>query len=279
MESDIKIFKTKQILDDFDYHIKNKIPWALCRFGDGGLKLIHSVLFNDQEQLQEIVKKEGIPLEKSSEIVDLWATSANICNYIDTPEVYFSGTFWPRVRKGRKPMHEETINKMKEWKKLHLLMGITNERYCNPEINFLSCLDTLDRSLLEIIENKNICCITAYPQVIVRDKLKMARKVDVVQIVENNQDHYHNSFNRVIVEIKSKASYYDLWLVAAGELGRIYTGIIKYKEGISFDIGSIIDYWCKGTIPLRLFWFLKSDEKNPLKLCLTNDGKEFENYI
>lgn len=275
----MKIYSTREILYDFESHVNNRTPWGLLRLGDGGLKFIHSVLFNDQEQLQEIVKKEGIPLDKASEILDLWATSANICNYVDTTEVYFTGNFWPRVRKGRQSMHQETIDKMLSWKKLHTLMGITNENYCNPEVNFLSCLDTLDRSLLEIIDGKNVCCITAYPQNIVRSKLPMVKNIDVIKIVENNQDHYHNSFNRVIVEIKSKASYYDLWLVAAGELGRIYTGIIKHRGGISFDIGSTIDYWCKGTIPLRLFWFLKGSENNPLKLSLTDDGKEFETYL
>ena len=275
----MKIYRTKEILEDFERHIETKTPWALGRFGDGGMKLIHSILFNDQDQLLEIVKKEGIPTEKAKDVLDLWATSANIYNYIDTPEVYFTKEFWPRVRKGKQPMHQDTIDKIREWKKLHVLSGCKNESYCNPEINFLSCLDIFDRGLIEILQNKKVCCITAYPEETVKDRLSFIRKLDVVKIVENNQDHYHNSFGKTVVTIQDKTKKYDVWLVAAGELGRIYTGFIKYNGGISFDIGSTIDYWCQGIIPLRLFWFLKKNDNNYLKLSLTEEGEIYREFI
>ena len=275
----MKIYKTLEILDDFEKHIIKREPWSLIRIGDGGIKFLHAVLFNDQDQLLEIVKKEGIPLTKAKDILDLWATSINVSDYIDTTQVYFTEEFWPRVRKGKQPMHQDTIDKIKSWKKLHILSGFINDSYCNPEINFLSCLDIFDRSLIEILENKKICCITAYPEEIVKEKLNYLKKIDVIKIVENNQDHYHNSFGQTVIKIQKDTKKYDVWLVAAGELGRIYTGLIKNSGGVAFDIGSTIDYWCKDIIPLRLFWFLKKSEKNPLKVTLTEEGERYKEFL
>lgn len=275
----MKIYSSEEILTDLEQHLKKSKPWALCRLGDGGLKFIHSILFNDNEQLIEIVKKEGIPEHKAKDVLDLWATSVNICNYVDTPEVYFTDKFWERVRKGRQSMHEETLCKMRQWKKLHYLSNFFNISYCNPEINFLSCLDSFDNSLIEILKNKRICCITSYSEEEIKTNLTFSKKIDVLQIVKNDEDHYHNSFNNTIIRIEEDAKDYDIWLVAAGELGRIYTGLIKYKGGISFDIGSTIDYWCKGIIPLRLFWFIKPSFKDKLKIALTEDGEKYREYI
>ncbi len=275
----MKIFNTVEVLKDFEDHINRGIPWALLRLGDGGLKFIHSVLFNDSDQLSEIVKKEGIPENKAKDILDLWATSSNICDYIDTSEVYFTDQFWDRVRKGKQKMHEETLNKMHNWRKLHILSKIKNTSYCNPEINFLSCMDFFDRSLIEILQRKKICFITSYDKNEIMDKVKIGKKVDIIQIVKNDEDHYHNSFNKVIMSIENNAKNYDVWLVAAGELGRIYTGLIKYKGGISFDIGSTIDYWCRDIIPIRLVWFLKPSPEHAMKLSLTEDGEQYREYL
>lgn len=275
----MKIFNTEEILTDFEKHINDRIPWSLLRLGDGGLKFIHSILFNDADQLSEIVKKEGIPENKAHDILDLWATSANICDYIDTSEVYFTDRFWDRVRKGKQPMHEETLEKMHNWKKLHVLSKIKNTSYCNPEINFLSCLDFLDRSLIEILYRKKICFITSYDREEVLEKVTVGKRIDVINIVKNDEDHYHNSFNEVIINIENNAKNYDVWLVAAGELGRIYTGLIKHKGGISFDIGSTIDYWCNNVIPLRLVWFLRPSQEHALKLSLTEEGEKYRKYL
>lgn len=275
----MKIFNTIEVLEDFENHINRGIPWALLRLGDGGLKFIHSVLFNDSDQLLEIVKKEGIPEDKAKDILELWATSSNICDYIDTSEVYFTDKFWDRVRKGKQKMHEETLNKMHNWRKLHILSKIKNTSYCNPEINFLSCMDFLDKSLIEILQKKKICFITSYDKNEIMDKIEVGKKIDVIQIVKNDEDQYHNSFNEVIINIESNARDYDVWLVAAGELGRIYTGLIKYKGGISFDIGSAVDYWCRKIIPLRLVWFVKPSQKHSMKLALTEEGERYREFL
>ena len=35
---------------------------------------------------------------------------------------------------------EKTLKRLKGWKKLYDRIGIINENYCNPEVNYLSCI-------------------------------------------------------------------------------------------------------------------------------------------
>lgn len=274
----MKIHTTKEILIDLQIHMQTKSSFALMRLGDGGLKYIHATLFNDTDQLIQISEKEGIPICKVDYILDLWKTSANICNYIDSTQVYFSDYFWPRVRKGKQSMSKDTVSKMKGWLKLYRLAGFRNENFCNPEINFLSCIDICDITLLDLIHDVNVCCITSYDESLVRSTLGTTN-IDVITIANQTGNQFSTSFNSVISNISKNSKNYDIWLIAAGELGRIYTGLIKYYGGIAFDIGSLIDFWCKKIIPVRLKWFIQPSKQSPLKLGLTDDGMQFIEYI
>lgn len=274
----MEIFSTLHILNELDEALNTKTPFSLMRLGDGGLKYIHAVLFNDIKQLDEISNKEGIPINSVDYILDLWKTSANLCDYIDSSQVYYTDFFWPRVRKNRQDMSEETISKMKGWLKLYRLAGFINEKFCNPEINFLSCLDFYERSLLEIIENKKICCITSYDESVVKNILPQYN-IDVLQVANQTGNQFKTSFNDIVKDIDKRVKDYDIWLIAAGELGRIYTGLIKFYGGIAFDIGSLIDYWCLKIIPVRLSFFIKPSKLSDLKLSLTEDGEKYKEYL
>jgi len=67
--------------------------------------------------------------------------------------------------------------------------------------------------------------------------------------------------------------------VAAGELGRLYTGMIKEKGGRTLDIGFIVEYWLDGYIHPRFKLFIKKSLMNKLELVLTEEGKKFERFI
>jgi hypothetical protein len=86
-------------------------------------------------------------------------------------------------------------------------------------------------------------------------------------------------FQDVLNKIKSDARKYDLWLVAAGELGRIYPGIIKFNGGRAFDIGSTVDYWVTKRIPDRLKLFIEQDDNFNLKVKLTEKGSLYRQHI
>ena len=101
-------------------------------------------------------------------------------------------------------------------------------------------------------------------------------KNELVQAIFNI---LNNSRELLIEKIDSCATKYDLWLIAAGELGRIYPGLIKFKGGRAFDIGSLIDFWCGDGIPSRLKAYLTTTIHHPLKFSFTPSGKEFSRFI
>jgi hypothetical protein len=277
--NNINIAKTAEILNRLEYSIKNKKSFGLVRFGDGTAKAIHAFLNKDYQQIINISEQEGIPISVFERIIDFWKTSANYCDYIDTPEVYFSNKFWSRTKGSKKkPMSDKTIMRLKMWKKLYSNIGIINESYCNPEINFLSCIiSKYGRiSLPDLIKNKKICCVTSRCDV---NKKLPNYDIDVLKINGKFENQYINSFGKVVEKIDTDAQNYDIWLIAAGELGRIYPGLIKFKGGRAFDIGSLIDFWCGEDIPSRLKAYLTRTKHNPLKFALTPNGKEFSNFI
>jgi hypothetical protein len=275
----MKVYRVEHILTDLQTHIKNKTPWSLTRMGDAGLKVMHAVIFNDKKQLKEISDKEGIPIDKIPEILNFWIKTLNISNYIDSAGVYGSKFFWPRTRSNGEPMHEKTRNLICNWKRLYDVLSITNESYCNPEFNFLSCLDSLNVSLPDVMKCKNICCITSLGKELKHTLAAYSYHVDVLRIEPNSGEQYKKSFDKVLTHIGKSCKDYDLWLVAAGELGRIYGGVIKSNGGISLDIGSVVDYWVNRIIPIRLKGYVKESVDNGLKISLKKDSISYGNYI
>ena len=136
----MKIYKVEEILKDLNDCIINKKPFSLIRLGDGGIKFIHSILYNDYEQLNEIIVKEGMPRNLIIEVLELWGYYGRQANYIDTPEVYFTNQFWPRLKGPKKLMNRKTRDRLHMWEELYNRAEIDNTNYCNPEINFLSIL-------------------------------------------------------------------------------------------------------------------------------------------
>jgi len=271
------IHKVDDILKDLDNCIINKDPFSLIRFGDGGLKFIYAMLHNEYNQLNQIIYKEGLPREKLLDIFELWGYYARQANYIDSPKIYSTDKFWPRIKGPNKPMNKKTREKFIIWKELYECAEFDNENYCNPEINFLSILKrNKKKNILDIMKDRKICIITTFPKV--KDNLT-EYNIDTIQIVGHYESQYENSFLNVVETIKEKANEYDLWLVAAGELGRIYSGLIKEEGGRSFDLGFVIEYWIHSEIPIRLQTFLDVCENNKLHMILKEDGLKYKNFI
>ena len=261
------IYKVGDILNKLECCIVNKKPFSHIRFGDGGIKFLHAVLFNDKKQLAIITKREGLPPEKVDQIFELWGYFARRADYIDTPEVYFDGNFWPRMRTPQKGMTPQTEERMRMWKDLYHRAEFDNESYCNPESNYLMVLKMGNqRNLVDMMGNRKICIITAKPKV---KKVLSDYNVDVIEIVGHYENQYKNSFNNVIDIIKTTAKNYDFWLVAAGELGRIYTGTIKEYGGRAIDIGFVVEFWLGQDLHTRLELYLQRRMFSPLELVLT----------
>jgi len=271
------IYKVGEILNKLEYCICNKKPFSHIRFGDGGIKFLHAILFNDHKQLAMISKREGLPPEKLNEIFELWGYFARKADYIDTPEVYFNGCFWPRMRTSFKGMTSQTEERMKMWKDLYHRSEFDNENYCNPESNYLMVVKLQNKkNLLNLMAGKKVCIITAKPEV---KKVLSGYNVDVIKIVGHYKNQYKNSFDNVINIIKETATKYDFWLVAAGELGRIYTGTIKEHGGRAVDIGFIIEFWLGEDLHPRLELYMQRRMFSPLELVLTQFSHCYKDSI
>jgi hypothetical protein len=273
----MKIYKTEDILGKLENAIKYKKPFSHIRFGDGGIKFLHAMLFNDKKQLDIIIKKEGIPRTKLAEVFELWGYYSRHADFIDTPEIYFRDTFWDRTRGPGKPVTEKTEIRLRMWKDLYERSEFDTKNYCNPESNYLMVTKIKEnRTLVDIMKNKKIGLITACPKV----KTKLSSiNVDIYTIVGHFKNQYANSFKSIVKAIERNAKKYDFWLVAAGELGRLYSGLIKENGGRTIDIGFIVEFWLGEEIHPRLHQYLRRRWKSPLELELTFLGKKYEEYI
>ena len=271
------IYQVDDILEKLENCINNKIPFSHIRFGDGGIKFMDAILNANFEQMRIIISKEGLPAAKVVEIFELWGYYARHADFIDSPEVYFNDTFWPRVKKKGKPINKGTKEKMLDWKNLYFNSEFDNESYCNPESNYLMVIRRSNvKNILDLMKNKRIALITAKPKV---KKDLSDYSVDIIEIVAHYQNQYKNSFHEVMDIIKHQSKNYDFWLVAAGELGRIYTGEIKERGGRAVDIGFVVEFWMGESIHPRILPYLKRSDKNKLELLLTKEGRKYERWI
>jgi hypothetical protein len=283
MEEEFIIHNIDSILNTLDISIKNKQPFSLIRFGDGGLKFMYSGLIKDKNSLDNICKKEGIPEDKIISVLQAWSYYAQKADFLDSSEVYFNKTFWQRYKKPGKriKMSNKTLSLLKNWREIYRSLKINNVNYCNPEINFLSILRLENkRNLFDILKRKKICCITNHKIFLSSFKKIVGRRVDIFKIVGWNENHYDSCFKETIEFIKKEANSYDIFLVGAGELGRIYSGLIKDCGGRSFDIGTVFDFWSsKDYLPERLNCYMFQHPENKMELILTPRGYVYAEYI
>ena len=275
--TELQFFDRSSILKNLEFCINNKKPFSLIRFGDGALKLIHAILFKDIPLINHIVSKEGIPEDKLLDIMQMYGYYARRANFIDSPEIYFSNKSWNRFRVGKTPISNGTLEKIKRWKFYYSQAEFDNNNFCHPDINFISLLSMKNqKDLLNIISKKRICVITSCENL--KNKLTRHCEVDIIPIVGFYGNQYLNNYENVTKKIKTCSCDYDLWLVAAGELGRIYIGMIKEMGGRAFDLGSAVDYWSSGKITNRLLAIMRP-KRNGLGLILTSYGRLFERYL
>jgi len=276
----MKIYRVKDILEKLEYCITHKLPFSHIRFGDGGLKYMHSVLYKSLKQLNIIIEKEGIPEEHLVEVLELWGYYGRRADFIDCPDVYFSGDFWPRIKTSSKAINPGTKDKLSRWKRYYYNCEIDNENYCNPESNYLMTLRLAKnrKNILDVMRKRKVCIITAKPGI--KTVLKSySCDVDVVEIVGHYENQYKQSFNHVVEKIKEDAKRYDFWLVAAGELGRIYSGLIKENGGRTIDIGFVIEFWLGEELHERLEPFMERSKNHFLETVLLKPGIPFKGYI
>jgi hypothetical protein len=120
--------------------------------------------------------------------------------------------------------------------------------------------------------------ITAVPRA-VAELRKAGYNIDIITIVRQYEDQYTVSFQQTIHLIKKFATKYDFFLVAAGELGRIYTGLIKECGGRAVDIGFVAEFWGGRDLHTRLRPFLTRDSRLDFELKLRAKATRFVSFL
>lgn len=276
MNDKIRIYTVREILTELEDCIKNKKPYSLIRFGDGGIKALETIIYGtNMSRFLEILDKEGILFNKVYSMFHLWGRFASEANFIDSPEVYFADKFWPRFTEQKR---SRILPVIKNWKKIYCDAEFDNERYVNPEVNFLMLIQRNDcPNLIDVIKGKKVRCITNHKEV--NSLLSNVCDSSICEIVGWNENQFINNYKDVTKEIKRDAKKYSLWCVGAGELGRVYTGLIKKHGGRAIDLGSVFDTWTTNKIPIRLQGYITRLSNNSLKFRLTRLGKKYEKYI
>ncbi len=139
---------------------------------------------------------------------------------------------------------------------------------------------------------KEVSLITCHPQL--ADKLQTNfgtatkqllhiptehRYADLFGYAATHEPHYPNVFQPIMTKLATVTAG-QVWLVAAGALGKAYCHRIRELGGIAIDVGSIADHWCgystRGYEAVAAY-------KNPLHLAplyesLARRNKRFERF-
>lgn len=262
------IHTVTEIIEELNDSIINKKPFSLIRFGDGGLKLIKR--YHKDKSLFSISRREGIPLSFFKELIDGWAKYANEANFIDSPEVYISDGIF----KNRDKMTDQTKTLMHDWKAIYKSAGLTNMRFCNPEIGYLLFAENSSINILDTIRNRDICCVTNFYG-IKKVLSPYVKSVTVKLIPEFFGNFYDVCYESLMYEINQEANKYDLWLIGAGELGRLFSGRIKECGGRSLDIGKVFDVLVNKKINKRMRKIAKFSDDHKLLFVI---GEECDTW-
>jgi len=240
------IIKSSEIVTKIEEAVNNRTPFSLIRFGDGALKLLRGFL-EDKPFLLQHNRQEGIPLDFFDELVKMWAEYANEADFIDCHQDYFDDNLVTRDRTSG-----GVWELMRNWESWYKRIGINTDRdFCSPEAGILFFVENAKKNLMNILSKSSICCITNFYEA---EKIlsPFVKNVSIKLIPGFHGNHYDVSYKTIMREIKEEANSYDLWLIGAGELGRLYTGEIKRCGGRAIDIGKVFDAWVTGKLDKRL---------------------------
>jgi hypothetical protein len=261
------IISISDIVDNIEDSLKYNKPFSLIRFGDGGLKLIDRY-YNDKS-LESISDKEGIPLWFFDELISGWRKYANEANYIDSPLFYLDEN---SIFHRRHKVSSDTKNLMREWESVYELIGFENKNICNSEIGFMMFAENAKKNIIDLIGFHDVCCITNFHE-IRNILLPYVDGVTIKIIPEFYGDFYNVCYESLVTEIKREAKEYSLWLVGAGELGRLFTGLIKEHGGRAIDIGKVFDVWVNRKVNRRMRNILRLSKNHRLAFTIGDSSE------
>jgi hypothetical protein len=249
------------IVKDIEYSVNNSKPFSLIRFGDGGLKLIER--YYEGRSLKSISDKEGIPLDFFDDLIAGWRKYANEANYIDSPLFYMGDDIFSK----RNKVSTKTKHLMERWEEIYGKIGFTNINICNSEIGFMLFTENGKSNIIDLLGYHDVCCITNFGEV---EKILLPYVDGVtLKLIPGFYGNFYNArYKSLVAEIKAEATKHKIWLVGAGELGRLLTGLIKEYGGIAIDIGKVFDVWVNRKINKRMRNILRLSKNHRLMFTI-----------
>lgn len=264
----VSVHGTEEILKDLNQHIVDKKPFSTIRYGDGCLGIVCSYIApnfvkvgkwsgGQQNKIaNSVMRQQGIPVTERFDICNQVVQAANRANYVDSYDAFYTGI-------GRAKGLGFIAS---HWKEIHEAVGITNTSYCNPYLHYMSIVER-EYNLHTVMKNRNVFCISN--QIQICEKLKWfsgIKKIDFYRIGRSgDKSNYQIHHVKIMRIIKNNVDKYDLFLIGAGLLGKIYCDYIKQCGGRSFDAGRLFDLWSGiraiDSVPKR---FLRMDPKTML---------------
>lgn len=240
------IYSTEEILKDLNQHIIKKKPFSTTRLGDAGHGIIASFMCPDLIDVGKWSGRKGnrgsnnilgqltVPTPERKRLVRRVIKACDNSNYTDCYEAFYDLDSKKGVGiLGRK------------WKEVHECCGINNEDYCSSFVHYFSIVDG-EYNLFDLMKGRRIFCITSMTQNLARLKaVSGAKVIDHYRIPRRGRRarHYKDHFKKVCKLIRQRAKNYDLFLIGAGFLGKIYCDVVKQNGGRAFDAGRLFDFW------------------------------------
>ncbi len=265
----VHVHTTEEILKDLLQHIERKEPFSTIRYGDAVFGMVASFFCpglitvgkwrgrKGRKFSNTIMGQLTIPKEKREAIMRRVVRAADNANYCDCFDAYY----YLDTKKGVGIIG-------RKWKEIHETAGITNENYCNPYVHYFSIVEG-ELNILNVIKGRKVFCISNNVQIANRLKrLSGALSIETYMIPRRGRTgkHFRKHYEQIMSFIRNNAKKYDVFLIGAGLLGKVYCDEIKRRGGIAYDSGRLFDLWA-GTrkIDSRPKRFIKMDKT--IMLC------------
>ena len=241
-----KIYSTQDILKELDHCIEDQLPFSTVRYGDAIFGMIAALLLpglidegkwkgeSGEKVANSIMGQLTIPPEKRDIIMKQVIEAAQNANYCDSFDAYYL--------LGKQTSVGIIGQKCQE---IHRGVDITNSNYCNPYLHYFSVVQG-EYNLFSLMRGRRVFCISNQIQIVPKLKnLSGAKDIDYYKIPRRGRQgkHYLNHYKKIIKLILHNAKDYDLFLIGAGLLGKIYCDKVKEYGGRAFDSGRLFDLW------------------------------------
>lgn len=234
------ILETSQVFDKIKYHIDNKKPLSLVRYGDGEAIILNG--FMDLKAMNFVFRRQfgfSPPIEHAEQIRENLINTYKECDIIGIPtrERFNSpASYWTKAKSILERVVHENILTDKTLCSIDVHSHFLDHNLYEPlltgadTINYVSCRN-LDNEIKNHFKVKTVNSFIIAPE----SKFTSGYK---------GNPHYPNQFNQIQKWMAEAINCEGaVCLVGAGVVGKVYCNWFRDMGGVAIDIGSVFDSW------------------------------------